>query len=453
MSKRNLPSLLLAMTMLCLLLGGCTVSATGTSPTPTPTPGTFITFDMFLTSVKDATFEVYAHLPAAQVQEVQAFEEMRSYIQQMYAGVQPVSSFVSEGRYVDCITIASQPSVHQLGLTTIDQPPAALVPTESGGGQDPGEARDAPSLLTLGLTDPFGHPIACADGTIPMQRLTLEQLVTFKTLQEFLAKAPDGQELAPPLSDQPRPDSATHRYAVALEPVDNYGGSSWLNLWNPSSKFSISQQWYMGGSESSTQTLEGGWIKYPKKFHTKPVLFIYWTASNYKGSGCYNLECAGFVQINSHWYLGGLWNAYSYPGGSQWGFELQWQFDWIEGNWWLFIRGPGEAEAVGYLPTKVYKGGALATAASAMAVGGETYNPGGGAFGQMGSGEFASQGWQVAAFQNRIFYIHPTKSAGLDWASLNFVSEWSPACYTIDVHHGGEWGSYFFFGGPGGYPC
>jgi hypothetical protein len=467
MSTRPLPSLLLVVTMLGLLLSGCTEGATGAIPTSTP--GDFLPFDVFLTQVEDATFDAYAHLPGAQVQDAQAFEEMRAYIKQMYAGVQSGSSFVSEEQYVDCITIASQPSVHQLGLTAIARAPAAAVaPPEPVGSDALGDIRYSPSVLTLGQTDPFGHPISCVEGTIPMQRLTLDKLVAFKTLRQFLAKAPDGQEGAPPDSDKPTPESASHRYAVAvhiaynngvapnLGGVPNRGGGSVLNLWNPTSKFAISQQWYTGKDSSGTitQTLEGGWIRYGK-FGSNAVLFTYWTADNYVKTGCYNLECAGFVQTNHNWCLGCALPNYSSIGGTQWALGLQWKLD--AGNWWLYLKGGGAYEPVGYLPTARYNGGPLATAASGSAYGGETSNFGSGAYPPMGSGQFATTGWQQAAYQRSLFYI-PLASSDLkgQWAIHLLTSELTPACYTIHVpppDRSGQWGPYFYFGGPGGAAC
>jgi hypothetical protein len=412
---------------------------------------------MFLQRVEHATFDESARLPGAHVQDAQAFAEMRAYVQRMYAGVQQVSSFVSEGQYVDCITIASQPSVRQLGLTRIARAPAAVAPPEPLGGEAPGDIQYAPSLLTLDQTDPFGHPVSCADGTIPMQRLTLDTLVTFKTLQDFLAKGLDGHGVAPPFSDKPVPESATHRYAVAVHDRPNVGGGSYLNLWNPTAKFSLAQQWYVGEDSSGAvmQTVEGGWIRYPGKFGSKAVTFIYWTADNYNKTGCYNLECAGFVQTNSQWYLGGAWSNYSSTGGTQWGFGLEWKLD--AGNWWLFVKGGGAYEPVGYLPTTLFNGGPLATAASGSAYGGETSIFGSGAYPPMGSGQFASTGWQQAAYQHSLFYIPPNSSdLKGQWALHLLISEPTPACYTINIpppDRSGQWGSYFYFGGPGGSPC
>jgi neprosin-like protein len=462
MSRRQRIAIVVLAMVSMVVLSACHKQPAGApSPSATPTAtsspsaGAFITFDQFLSGIKAAKFADYARLPGAQVKDEQAFEEMRAHILRMYDGVKQVSSFVLDGQYADCITIDSQPSVRQRGLT-IETAPTGGTAAEKGGGVAPGDgAKDSSSVLTLGLTDAFGNPISCADGTIPMQRITLERLVTFKTLQDFFAKSPDGLGSVPPgEKDVPDNNSANHRYAHAAQSVTNFGGNSWLNLWNPTASFSLSQQWYVGGSGSSTQTVEGGWIVYPNKFGSRAVLFIFWTADNYGTLKCWNLECVAFVQTNNHWYLGGPWSNYSTAGGTQWGFEMQWKL--YHGNWWLFLKGPGSYEAVGYYPTSQYRGGQLSRSATRIDYGGETFNVGGGAFPPMGSGQFASTGWQQAAFQNTIFYIPRDENDGVGvWASLGRI-ERSPSCYTINLTpstSGGSWGTYIFFGGPGGSLC
>jgi hypothetical protein len=70
----------------------------------------------------------------------------------------------------------------------------------------------------------------------------------------------------------------------------------------------------------------------------------------------------------------------------------------------------------------------------------------------MGSGEHANAGWQHAAFQKSIFYIPRDEDNGTGvWASLTTMS--TPSCYSIDLvpsSEGGNWGTYLYFGGPGG---
>ena len=56
----------------------------------------------------------------------------------------------------------------------------------------------ATSQLSLGLTDPFGNKISCDTGSIPMRRLTLENLSRFRTLQDFFSKPPSPRSTAAP---------------------------------------------------------------------------------------------------------------------------------------------------------------------------------------------------------------------------------------------------------------
>lgn len=419
----------------------------------------FVPFEEFLERVKAAKFEEFRRAPGSRVESAEEFEDMRAHILRRYEGVKPEGSFVLDGQYADCVSIESQPSVRDLAIRKIASPPIGSTFGVRKEVRVPGEFRYAESPLKLGLKDRFGHSISCHAGTIPLGRILLEKLVRYRTLSDFFAKVPRDLGRAHIPRDKPEflPDwEATHLHAYASQNVANFGGNSWLNLWNPTGDFSLSQQWYTSGSGSSTQTVEGGWQVLPDKYGTSnAVLFIYWTADNYQKTGCYNTDCSGFVQTNHNWFLGGTWNHYSTPGGDQWGFELQWKL--YSGNWWLFLKGPGNYEAVGYLPTSVYSGGQNSRNATSVIYGGETTRKTGNSWPQMGSGEFASQGWQHAAYQNTIFYISRDENDGVGvWADMTTTDEAFSTCYTINLtpaSSGGNWGTYIFFGGPGGATC
>ncbi len=437
----KLRALLCLLTTLTIVTFGVVNTQSASAHVSSSTSNTFISFSTFLNDVEHANYQVYtAQGHTRIVQSEHAFQEMRSYILNMYAGVQPVSSYILDGQYFDCIATNSQPTARQLHITKLASPPhLSTIPTQQ---QDIYTTTANVSPLMLGKKDAFGHAIACADGTIPMERITLERLSQFPTLHDFLAKGPNG-EGKPAKTTQP---GGPHRYAVGYQNVDNYGGNSWLNLWNPSGDFSLSQEWYVGGSGSSLQTVEGGWVHYVPKFGAKSVLFIFATPDDYT-HGCYNLDCPGFMQVNKNWALGSSFNNYSTYGGTQWGFSLQWQF--YQGNWWLLLQGGGNYDAVGYYPGSIYNNGQMATNAQTAEYGGETYTDGTN-WPQMGSGKFASEGWQQAAFQKSAFYID-TNHAGV-WTSLSLI-EPNPACYTINITphtRGGSWGTYFYFGGVGG---
>jgi hypothetical protein len=400
-------------------------------------PSSFVSFDAFLKSTAQTSFAGLAALgQAGAVSSAQSFNAMRSYVLNLYQGVQVAHSYQADGSYFDCVTVASQPGAQAVGGKVL-----AKAPTPSQVGlADESTAEHAASPLTLGLKDAFGNAVSCGAGTIPMQRVSLDRLTKFATLDKFLAKSPDGA-VGGGVSTQ----VASRQYAYGTQTVANHGGNAVLNLWNPQANFSISQQWYSTGSGSSTQTLEGGWIKYPSKFGNSSVTFIFFTPDNYS-HGCYNLECAGFIQTNSNWALGGAWSAYSTPGGAQKIFTLQWKL--YQGNWWLYLQGGGNIEAVGYYPGAVYGNGSMRYGAARMLAGGEVA-PSNSTWPLMGSGAFASAGFGYAAYQRSLFYIN-TSDASV-WTSLSPV-ETSHACYTIAYTPstaGSSWGTYFYFGGPG----
>ena len=424
-------------------------------------PATFVSFDEFVKGVSAASFESYALRKDAGVKRVENFDEMRRHILSMYEGVTVAHSFIVDEQYFDCIPIEQQPSVRSLGLKqVVVAPPAPSVePGEKSRTPEGGGAQGLPSLLTLGLVDTFGNAVSCEEGTIPMRRITLKETSRFETLEKFFHKTPwgkvgqllsDGEALT---TDPPVP---AHRYAHAAQTVKNYGGNSWLNLWSPSINgnasqiFSLSQHWYYGGRGKALQTVEGGWQAYPLKYNTtRSVVFIYWTADNYKNTGCYNLDCAAFVQVNRNWVLGGPWSIYSTRGGSQFEFQLQWKL--TGGNWWLFVQGDGTFDAVGYYPGTIYKRGQLTKYAMGIDYGGETV--GTSSWPPMGSGGFATQGFQQAAYQRSIFYVDAQQKS--HWSNLR-TSVPSPRCYTATftpAFPGEAWGAYLFFGGPGGIFC
>lgn len=307
--------------------------------------------------------------------------------------------------------------------------------------------------LAKGSKDRFGKDMFCPDGTIPMRRVTLDDVTRFPKLADFFQKHETGGR--PPFKPQGalKPQGGpvfpeTHRYAHAFQDVDNFGGSSWLNLWRPIptfNQFSLSQQWYTGGDP--VQTVEGGWQVYPALYgNTYPCLFVFWTADGYNNTGAYNLTKPGFIQVTNAFILGAPWNRWSTGNSTQWGFQMTWYRDPANGNWWLFLRGAGKTVPVGYYPRALYGNGQMSKYATRIDFGGEV--TGQTASGQMGSGAFAQAGWRQAAFQKDIYFFPASGKAA--WANL-YPRETNPAYYKIDVRNGrSTWGTYFYFGGPGG---
>jgi len=405
----------------------------------------FVPFNDFLKSVQTVSSgEVLARAPS-RVKDAEAFEEMRQHILTMYQGITVTHSFVLDSQYFDCVPIEQQPSVRLLGLKNIAAPPDdGLIEKLS---------ISSPKLSLTAQFDKFGNSVQCEKSTIPMRRITIDEMQRFETMQQFLKKGSSGEDLVPMPSNVTPQASPPHLYAYTFKSVKNLGGISSLNIWRPyvntgrGEAMSLSQQWYAGGSGAATQTAEVGWQVQPNKWGTEnAVLFIYWTANNYSGTGCYNLDCPGFIQTNQNVMLGSSYQNYSTNDGTQ--YETFMGFQFSNGNWWLLANN----EWVGYYPGSIYKGGQMAKYAELIEYGGETV--GSPSYPPMGSGLFASAWWTHAAYQRNINYFD--LSNNLFEASGLTAMETTPRYYTLsgpfhDTSVGYlSWGIYFFFGGPAG---
>jgi len=436
-----------------------------------------IPFNEYRASLTAVDSSAYLGRAEVRVTQQSDFEEMRQHLITLYGPIQVTHSFQLDADVYDCIPIDQQPSVRLQGIKQIAlPPPAALAPAAktaiSHAATSLAEKRSSPARQVAEdvLRDPFGNATHCEARTIPMRRITLDEMTRFPTLRDFLRKSPGetGDDLQtganpPPAGASAAPTGASvapcptcgHKYSRTFQNVNAWGGNSDINLWSPNVNtgagqvFSLTQHWYMGGSGSSLpgfQTVEAGWQNYPAKYgDERSRLFIYWTADNYNTTGCYNLECSGFVQTNNSVYLGGGFTNYSTSGGAQ--YEMAIQVKLYRGNWWIFYG----TTAFGYYPTGLYHGGQLAQNATQIQYGTESYTTGA-AWPPEGSGAWPSSGWTKAAYQRNLFWIN--SSGGGIWESL---SDWitSPSCYNINGPNGGSgaWTVNFYDGGPGGGGC
>jgi hypothetical protein len=414
----------------------------------------FVPFRSFIANTTTADSAQYLASSTSHVKDAASLEQMRQHILTMYQGVEVNHSFLLHSQYFDCVPVEQQPSVRLLGLKNIASVPPQSVAPDKRPGDDRMSGKSAAAASQLGPDDqfdPFGNSVQCEAHTIPMRRITLEEMSHFKTLQQFFEKGPNGAGRAPsPDTDKPQAQpSVAHKYAYTYQYVNNIGGNSSLNLWSPyvnniwfiGEVFSLSQQWYVGGN----QTAEGGWQNYPSKYGSEnAALFIYWTADGYQNTGCYNLDCAAFVQVNHNWFFGSGFANYSINGGAQYELPMQWYL--YAGNWWLQLGG----QWVGYYPGSIYGGGQMSRNAQLIEYGGETV--GSWIWPPMGSGQFANAWWTHAAYQRNIWYRDT--ASGTHWAGLT-AAQPSPSCYTDDgpAWGGSGWGIYFFLGGPGGTGC
>lgn len=368
--------------------------------------------------------------------------DVKSHLLAYYENVQSLGSYTDDdGRIFDCVPVDRQPAAHL--INGIPDPPFA----------------DAPSPGLRGLIE--ANPAVfrqCPEGTVPLRRLTLSDAARFSSLDAFLKL---NQRKRKPSPDQESAGGAAsgafldypHRYAVAYQRTPNLGGQSSVNLWKPAVTgrqiMSLSQIWCSAGIQAgeTLQTAEAGWQVCQNNFpesQGNPVFFIYWTADNYGATGAYNNRDGHFFIKSSAFPIGGIFSTTSVAGGPQ--YEVELSYYCSGGNWWLYVGGV----AIGFWPASIYGNGPMTNGAAEVMFGGET--DGNSDYPPMGSGALPPAGYAHAAYHRNISYFDPSNNVVP--AQLIAITP-APRGYGIDIGQpaaasGAAWGSYFYFGGPGG---
>jgi hypothetical protein len=408
-------------------------------------------FPEFVESLVSARCDAFRAGPNARIESEDDFEQMRQHVLSLYDGVEVQHSFMdSSGQVVDCIPVEQQPSLKNSDERLLVPPPLLQLPPQidTRAPDSAGQPECPPPQLHPDYRDRFGNIMWCPSGTIPMIRVTLDQISLFRNLRDFLHKVPTEDHLPGAPSNYTEALSSTvsstvgRRHAIGRQIVTNIGGSSYLNVWKPSTlndQNSISQQWY--SSADFRQTVECGWHVCPFNYflNKDPHLFIYWTPDDYNTGGL-NLKVPGFKQTDNSVMLGGPLYASS-PGGTQ--YEYLMGFFFTAGSWWFNFNGTW----VGYYPASLFGTGQLKANAERISFGGEAV--GSGNLPPMGSGAFPGGGFGSAAYQRNAIVTPVGGSA----QPANLVPmQTSPSCYQISLANNTPttWGTFMYFGGPAG---
>ncbi len=416
----------------------------------------FVPFNDFLANTRAASVVDFAG-PDVKVKDEARFEEMRSHILSLYNGVQIRHSFVMNSSHFDCVPLNQQPGVKALANKQIAAAPPQSLLAKQNVADDGNADHLAPTSQFAGKqSDEYGNAVSCEGGTIPMLRVTLDDMTRFATLHDYFQKGPSvagRPSFVNPKQAAPQDPTEGHKYSVMYQYVDNLGGNSNLNIWSPyvntnwGEIFSLSQEWYVADNSGVTQTAEVGWQNFPQMYgNEESRLFVYWTADGYNQTGCYNLTCGAFIQTSNKAALGGGLGNYSTNGGTQ--YEFSAMFYLYQGNWWLAIQG----NWIGYLPGGLYAGGQLSEYSNLIEYGTESVGADN-VWPPEGSGNWSSAGFGHAALQRNVYYVN-LSNQGI-WTSLTPYDP-SPSCYSTTgpfFSTASKWGEYFYEGGPGGPGC
>jgi len=335
------------------------------------------------------------------------------------------------GDIVDCVDIYEQPSIRKMREQGIDIKEISSLSKETLNIINSTEEEKDPVYPDLtALENRLKEP--CVEGTVPIRRVTFDEIAEYGSLQNYLHRAP--------------PAIDTHENAMLTLWDDSWGAEAQINRWNPyvesSGDFSLAQIWVVGGEGDDWESVEAGWIA---KKNSSSKIFIYFTNDAYD-SGCWNDDC-GFVHTNTSICLDCNATPYSVIGGNQYVSRFHLVKPGTNGHWYFTLNGG----VVGYWPYWLFDDSGLRYKADHMAWGGEIYDLSGSSHTatDMGSGRWPSEGFKYAAYQRTLRYNY---DSALHWteANPNVPSDWDHDCYGLSKYYSsGSWKNYFYYGGPG----
>ncbi|XP_047152924.1 uncharacterized protein LOC124824535 [Vigna umbellata] len=155
---------------------------------------------------------------------------------------------------------------------------------------------------------------------------------------------------------------------------------------------SISHIWVENGPLESTNKITAGWHVDPELYgDTKTHFYAVWTRDNFKKTGCYNVRCSGFVQVDKNNFLGSYFPKTSTYGERSYEVFISITQDPDTKNWWIAL---GHSD-IGYYPAALFSN---LESASIVGWGGRTEAKVGDPSPPMGSGHFPDGNEQHACY-------------------------------------------------------
>ncbi|CAN8284542.1 unnamed protein product [Cochlearia groenlandica] len=361
-----------------------------------------------------------------------------------------------DGDIIDCVLITNQPAfTHPLLINhTLQMMPSFYqesVFTEGKISSNTKKKKKKKKQELNAMTQLWHVNGKCPKDTIPIRRTTKEDLYRAKSIEKFGMKSHKTRSYEPAsvLTQN------GHQHAIMyVEDGVFYGAKAKINVWRPDvempNEFSLAQIWVLGGNFNyDLNSIEAGWQVSPQLYgDNRSRLFTYWTSDAYQGTGCYNLLCSGFVQINREIAIGGSISPLSNYGTSQYDITILIWKDPKEGHWWLQF---GDKYIIGYWPSSLFS--YLSESASMIEWGGEVVNSqseqGQHTTTHMGSGRFAEEGWGKASYFKNLRVVDGSNELR-NPVNLQVYTD-QENCYNVKSggNNGGSWGDYFYYGGPG----
>ncbi|KAI3955926.1 hypothetical protein MKW98_006286 [Papaver atlanticum] len=343
---------------------------------------------------------------------------------------------IKSGDIIDCIDIYKQPA--------FDNPLLKKHKIRISPDSIPGELTNK----TISLSSLIGglQKERCPSGTVPIRRTTKQDLVNAKN---FIKKTRIIQ------ANNTYPNAPTANQVKIIEGKQYFGGTAHMSLHDLTiyrDEFSTSQIWLLNGPQEQINNIEFGIMHDPLLFgDSRARLFGSWTADGHQTTGCYNMMCPGFVQINRGIMFGNLFQSTIY-GKVSYDIHLMVHRAPISKDWWLSIGLTAEtSEPIGYWPKELFTH--LANSASNVRYGGFASALTRSSTPPMGNGYLPQlTDFTKTAFMFKMKYLNETgHMVNLDRRSMQIHRSTSPECYDLMLANPlGDFDITMAYGGPGG---
>ncbi|XP_042396829.1 uncharacterized protein LOC121986974 [Zingiber officinale] len=210
---------------------------------------------------------------------------------------------------------------------------------------------------------------------------------------------------------------------------------------------STSSIYLFGDAKSPTNMIMAGWQVSPVIYETSyPRFFTYWTSDYSDKTGCFNLQCAGFVSTTNIYGPGSFIPQFSTYDGEQKYLSILITRDSKTGNWWITYN---DELPLGYFPKELLP--KMNDYADIVQMGGQVKTPVNVPSPPMGSGHPSNEGPNRAAYFIEIQFLDQSNN----WFVLNPKSIVLGAdisnYYNISDNHYVDDKYVFAYGGAGGF--
>ncbi|KAI3899095.1 hypothetical protein MKW92_036838 [Papaver armeniacum] len=304
---------------------------------------------------------------------------------------------------------------------------------------------------TMNLTQSWLKYGTCPEGTIPITR-SRNSYNSSKTMLPHRHVSYNGHVHRRKNQESTNQSDSTNQNecaVISFDCEDFRGAQANINIWKPATQpdeFSASLIWVTAGD--GREAVSAGWEVNPKVYgDDEPRLSVYWTADDYKSTGCHDIKCTGFVQIASNISLGARFDPISLYNGTQHDTSFSIFQDQYTGNWWVQWQGV----SVGYWPPSLFR--QLSKKATGIDFGGLIGNArtqGQHTTTDMGSGHFPSEGnFGISSYFRQVKVVNGDHIIKDPMAGSIYVT--NPNCYGlyVDPERLDIFGYSFYYGGPG----